>query len=304
MKKNKKKLIIIALFVVTLGMGIGYSILSNQLKIEGTATVKTDFDVAITGIEKFDNLGTDWQVGFGASGDHNADRTVTEIEVPSFTSNTAKFNVRLGLDSSITYLVTIENKGNIAAIFDAADIIKSGSNDIKLTTPVDVENVVLSSGDSIKYIVTLSYPYSNDLSGETTSDISISFNARQVTNEQFGMISPYITFDNNNNYNKVINDKQFIIDVINLGLDNPYDNGYMDLYLSVDEGNYEKVNYKSFSEGDNYFEHFYQSNNITFHLGDTLYNNLGSGSHTFKFKLSNNDESVSSNEITTYYFKD
>ena len=58
MKKSKKKFVLITLLFLAIFMGIGYSLLQQQLKIEGTATVKTNFDVQIVGIERYNNAGT------------------------------------------------------------------------------------------------------------------------------------------------------------------------------------------------------------------------------------------------------
>ncbi|MBE6138944.1 MAG: hypothetical protein E7174_00340 [Firmicutes bacterium] len=294
MRKNKKIVVIALLLFVVLGMGVGYSILSKQLKIEGSATIDSDFNVEITGIERLDNDGTFFSGGKGA-GEIFITGDVAEIEKPSYTSDTANFNVRLGLDTSITYLVTIENKGSIAAVFDNIDIVKNGSTDITLDTPIDLTNVTLSPGENVKYIVNLSYNYSDALSGETTSDISITFNTQQVIDEEINSAQPYIVFGTDHR------DESFEIEVINLPEGVTYGEN-CHLYMSVDDGEYEKVSYQVYTQGESYYNNYYNSNNISFTPGD----NLKDGNlHSLEFVIASDESNYiqfASNEITLSYF--
>ena len=111
MKKNKKKFALIALLFLVVFMGIGYSLLQQQLKIEGTATVKTNFDVEIVGIERYNNAGTNIYPNAGAPW-ITMIKNAKEISEPTFTATTATFNVRLEPMSEITYRVDIQNKGS------------------------------------------------------------------------------------------------------------------------------------------------------------------------------------------------
>ena len=117
--KNTKNIIIGALFIVIFLMAVGYSAFATQLTLNGTAEITGVWDVKITNIEtKEMSDGCD-------AGD------------PEFTNTTATFNAKLNKPGdSITYVVTIENKGTIDATLDGV-IFKSdenGSEEINYTT--------------------------------------------------------------------------------------------------------------------------------------------------------------------------
>lgn len=279
MRKNKKIGVIALVLLVVCGMGIGYSILSRQLKIEGTATIEQSFDVAITGIEKYTY--TDEFVKSDVS--HNIGEAY-EIEKPSYTSATANFNVKLGLDSYITYVVSIKNNGTMAAAFEKPQIVKTGSSDITVETPIDLENVILEIGEEIKYIVTIKYNYKQDLSEETTSNIAITINAKQVQNmDTLKEIEPYIMWKDYNTY---------AIGTFNFDL-----KGYA-LYLSVDDGEFEKL---EMSGADGKSHYFTSGDIISFYPGSEL--NDGN-THTLKFKVQSllgYGDPIVSNIITNFY---
>ena len=115
MKRNSKKLILIALLFAATFMGAGYSLLQQQLKIQGNINVKTNFDVKITGIQKYENSGY-----YVANAGAFYIKDVTEVAEPTFTATTATFNVRMEPESKITYVITVKNSGTMPAIIESA----------------------------------------------------------------------------------------------------------------------------------------------------------------------------------------
>lgn len=114
MRRNKKSIIILALCIGVFFMAVGYSVLMTELKITGTANVTSTWDVRITGISSGTSVGSAYN-----------------IEQPSFTSTTAKFNVSLvNPGDSMTYTVTIQNKGTITALLNDFQITTSGTDAI------------------------------------------------------------------------------------------------------------------------------------------------------------------------------
>ena len=159
-------------------MGIGFSILSNHLRIQGTAKVNNDFDVEIVGIKRVNYRNYFGGIGAPSGGTYSIG-TATEVAEPSYTANTATFNVKMGLDSSIMYLVTIENKGTVDAIFKNIEINKSEDSDVEVELPIDFSNTYLGRGEKAYMLVKISYPHSDDLKGND-SEISIEFDAQQA----------------------------------------------------------------------------------------------------------------------------
>lgn len=200
---KKKKLVIIALLLlVVLGMGVGYSILSKQLKIEGTATIESNYDVRITGIEKiyatsegeaksFTNRNVLGYPSFSSN-------TPSENNAPTFTSTTAIFDVTLKMGTSIAYVVTIENTGNVDAYIESINLNKTGATSIKVDTPIDLTNSLITPGEKLQMVVIVSLESTAEINeDELTSNISIEINTKQFTNSvdvKFGQ-NPYILWD-------------------------------------------------------------------------------------------------------------
>lgn len=127
MRHNKKTIISIALCIGIFFMAVGYSILMTQLKINGSANITSTWDIRITGISNGTSVGSAYN-----------------IEEPSFTDTTAKFNVSLvNPGDSMTYTVTIKNNGTLTAILNSMDITTSG------TDAIIYEVTGLKEGDTI-----------------------------------------------------------------------------------------------------------------------------------------------------------
>ena len=197
---RKKEFIILLLVVVCIGMGVGYSILSKQLKIEGTATIGTNFDVAISGIEKIEgNTFRTYYNGLdGLAQQPNVE--ATEISSPTFTSTVANFDVSLTKGASISYLVSLKNTGDIDAVVDSVNVSSSGAQAIAVVEPISIDSAIVDGGDTLKYVLTISYDETKEINeGELQSNISVTFNFKQKTTEEHVSTNPstFLTFGEN-----------------------------------------------------------------------------------------------------------
>lgn len=196
MKKNKKKIIILLLLVVMVGMGIGYSILSKQLKIEGTATIESNYDVAITSIEKIENdIYREYEISNGILSQVESVKAI-ENSAPSFTSLVANFDVTLKKDSMIIYKVVIENKGDVDSILETVTVDKSGAEAVNFVSPIDYNGLTLSTQEyvnGINYYFILSYDETKEINeNELSSNISIRFDTKQdVSGKRTNPSIPY-----------------------------------------------------------------------------------------------------------------
>lgn len=270
----KKRGIIIVLCVISLCMGIGYSVLSKQLKIEGTVNTGKNFDVQIVGIEKLNEV-----EGIGGTPVMISGKAV-EVSEPTFTSNSASFNVRLDVNSSITYLVKVQNKGTLSADIKNLETVLTGNKDINVKILNDVENKILPYGKTVVLAVQISYPYREDLTEYTDpTSVKISFQAQQTQElENFEEVLPSIFLinqDDTASYYQIINDEQSMYD----------------LYLSVDDNDFVKLT----TEGSSSTYYSRENNYLNLFIGSEY---KDGENHSYKLKLVNRfDSTLTSNEI-------
>ena len=127
MNRAQKNYIILGLSVIVLIMAVGYAAFSSQLKISGTSSVTSSWDVEITNIESTNVIGS-----------------ATNGSAPTYTKTTATFNTNLvSPGDSITYDVTVENKGSVDATLKT--ITKTDTNN----SAILFETSGIKEGDSL-----------------------------------------------------------------------------------------------------------------------------------------------------------
>ena len=109
--KDKKKVIIGVLSVLVCIMAVGYALLAQELTINGSASIDSTWKVEITNITSKDVVG----------------ETVNKTD-PTYTTTTANFSVGLTQPGdSITYDITVTNKGTLDAVVESINVDK-GNN--------------------------------------------------------------------------------------------------------------------------------------------------------------------------------
>jgi len=118
-KKNQKRLLVLsgALFMIC-GMALGYAALSSSLKINGTGTISTNWDILFTNITEKSSKGAV----------NNDSRIMGKLA--------ATFDVTLDSPGSyIEYNVTIKNNGNIDAVIESV----AGIVDANTQAPTEIQ---------------------------------------------------------------------------------------------------------------------------------------------------------------------
>lgn len=138
--KNSKNIVIGAFLFIVLAMTVGYAAFASQLELNGTAEITGDWDVEIIGITP------------AAEGEG-------ESTSATFTASTATFDAKLKKPGdTVTYTVTIQNKGNITATLDSAiyTVAENGSPAIDVTT-TNPNKETLATGEIATATVTFTY---------------------------------------------------------------------------------------------------------------------------------------------------
>ena len=161
-ERKSKNIVIIALCVTLIFMGVGFSALSQQLTITGTATVSGEWNVQVTeikAVEVYDNsVATP-----AASTDTAAIQAYlakNENNSTDMSTTSATFNVDLAQPGDyIVYEVTVENKGNINAKLGSlvAGVTGTDSEAIDYTLEGITEGATLDAGATNTYRVKVAY---------------------------------------------------------------------------------------------------------------------------------------------------
>ena len=135
---KRKNVIMIVMLIAVVFMAIGYAAFSTVLNISGVAVTDTIWQIEITNIES------------------KAIGTAYDIETPSYTATTARFNAGLKKPGDkMEYTITVKNKGNVSAIIDEVTVTSTGSNVIIHNIEDLQDNQKLDAGESVSFVVSV-----------------------------------------------------------------------------------------------------------------------------------------------------
>lgn len=146
MRTKNKNILLVILLIAVIGMAVGYAALSQQLVINGTANITTEWDVHIKSITASSN---------------NSNTGAKDKSTPSFTATSATFDVDLAYPgSSASYIVTVENSGSINAMIDEVTGIEAANSQEPAAIQYSINAVSkdeLLAGTEKEYIVTVKW---------------------------------------------------------------------------------------------------------------------------------------------------
>jgi hypothetical protein len=146
-------------------MALGYALLAQELTIKGRASIDSRWKVEITDINSKDIIGD----------------AVNKVD-PSYTATTASFSVGFTQPGdSITYDITVTNKGTLDAVVENITVNKGNNSAIKYTTSG------LKRGDKITKnngtnTLTVKVDYDSSVTSQpasTTNNITVTINYQQ-----------------------------------------------------------------------------------------------------------------------------
>ena len=175
--RQKQRIIIGTLCAVIIGLAVGYAVLSQQLNINGTGGIASDFNILFTDIQE---------------GNMNGATTVNKQITDS---TTATFTIDLkSPGSNGEYLITVENRGNIDAYVESIN----GINEANSTEPTDIKfsiedikvNDKLKAKESKVFKVKVSWNSSSTSIPNTNKNLTLTINFSQDTGNSSGTDTP------------------------------------------------------------------------------------------------------------------
>ena len=170
--KNNKNVIIGILLILVCIMTISYALLSQTLTINGRGSTNFAWKVEITNIQSIDVVGD----------------AVNKVE-PTYTATTANFSVGFTQPGdSITYDITVTNKGTLDAVIESIKVVK-GSNPAVKYTISGLNNGDIITKNNGTNTLTLKIEYDANLVTQPTnitSDIKVILNYQQNLGQTIG----------------------------------------------------------------------------------------------------------------------
>ena len=162
MRQRRKNRIIITILITFLFiMTVGYAAFQSNLKISGTTSISSNWDIRITNVTEGVVTG-------------DAENT----KAPTWDKLTANIEANLyQKGDSIEYIITVENKGTIDAFLSNITTNETKHEAIKFTVQGPNVNDKLFKGESTQIKVKIEY--NPDFNG--TPEVGIKYNTRLCT---------------------------------------------------------------------------------------------------------------------------
>ena len=177
---RKRKIIIFSLIGILLLMAIGYAAFQTNLDVKGNSQITSNWDVEIINVKEGEKAGL-----------------AESAKTPTWTKTEASMETNLyQKGDSMSYIVTIENKGSFDAKLDNINLGK-GTNEeaVNITFSGYTKGQTLFKGTTTDITVTISYN-PNYEGGETSSEVNTDFEFSQA---EGGTITPttdhLVTYD-------------------------------------------------------------------------------------------------------------
>lgn len=169
MNKKTRNVLLIILILAVIGIAIGYAALAQLLTINGTANITSSWDVRISSIAEGNLSGA----------------TSKTAAVVAGNKLSATFDVNLQYPgASATYIITVENAGNINAILESVTGVDA-ANQLEptgITYTIDAKpNDTLNSGTTKDYTVTVTWTDTNQIPETKTKTATITLNYIQAS---------------------------------------------------------------------------------------------------------------------------
>lgn len=174
---RRKNIVIVIMCIFILVMALGYAAFSTILNINGTASSDSVWNI------RFINITSGTAVG-----------SATNVTLPSYTDKTATMDVKLKVPGdSMTYVLTLSNSGNVAAIIEKINAEVTGSEAIIYSISGIKIGQRLKPNETVDITIKVEYDTSvKDQPTNLTKTLKVSVDAVQDLGQNITVKDPVI----------------------------------------------------------------------------------------------------------------
>lgn len=159
MNKKSKNVLLLVVLIAIIGIAVGYAALSQNLVLNGTATVKG---------------ASDWKVHFKDESVVNADAVGVTNPTISLAGDqlSGTFGATLEPGASVSYKVTVVNDGSIGAKFNGFEVVENNANDYVscVVTPGSTTSILAGGDETHEFTVTLTCKDMENLPADSVTE--------------------------------------------------------------------------------------------------------------------------------------
>ena len=191
--RQKQRIMIGVLCSVIIGLAVGYAVLSQQLNIQGTGSITSDFRIVFTNIEEINQV--------PESGDYNdfdngilgglniTTHDITTLQADVTNDHQIDLNVDMKKPGAMgIYEITVENTGKldgyISDITGLDEANASEPRDIQFTLYNFKENQKIRVGEEKKFILVVSWSEDATTIPQTNKNLTLDLTVTQYSEQQ------------------------------------------------------------------------------------------------------------------------
>ena len=191
--RQKQRIVIGVLCSVIIGLAVGYAVLSQQLNIQGTGSITSDFSIVFTNIEEINQVPAsgDWNDFdngvLGSMGITTHDITTLQADVTN--DHQIDLNVDMKKPGATgIYEITVENTGKLDGYI--SDI--TGLDEANASEPTDIrfmlfnfkENQKIRVGEEKKFILIVSWNEAATTIPQTNKSLTLDLTVTQYSEQE------------------------------------------------------------------------------------------------------------------------
>ena len=191
--RQKQRIVIGVLCSVIIGLAVGYAVLSQQLNIQGTGSITSDFSIVFTNIEEINQVPengdyNDFDNGvLGSMGITTHDITTLQADVTN--DHQIDLNVDMKKPGATgIYEITVENTGKLDGYI--SDI--TGLDEANASEPTDIrfmlfnfkENQKIRVGEEKKFILVVSWSEDATTIPQTNKSLTLDLTVTQYSEQE------------------------------------------------------------------------------------------------------------------------